>query len=69
MAINPYEPELAKRQKAFEIAYSQLIQYMDGLRYRGSEFRQHMESVDEAVKDYKDTGYALAEWVEQEPES
>ncbi len=49
MAINPYEPELAKRKKAFEIAYSQLSKYMNELRHHGSEFRQQMESADEAL--------------------
>ena len=69
MAINPYEPELAKRRKAFEIAYSQLSNLMNTLRHQGAEFRKQMEEVDEALEDYRNTGYALAEWMEQKPES
>ena len=65
MAIDPYEPELAKRKKAFEIAYTQLSTYMNKLRNQGAEFRKQMEEADEALKDYKDTGYALADWMEQ----
>ncbi|WP_193855078.1 hypothetical protein [cf. Phormidesmis sp. LEGE 11477] len=68
MAINPYEPELAKRKKAFEIAYAQLSKHMHKLRNHGAEFRQQMEAADEALKDYRATGYALAEWIERKPE-
>ena len=69
MAINPYEPELAKRKKAFEIAYSQLSTHMNVLRQQGAEFRKQMEAADEALEDYRNTGYALAEWIEQKPAS
>lgn len=69
MAIDPYEPELAKRKKAFEIAYSQLSSHMNALRHQGAEFRKQMEEADEALKDYRNTGYALAEWMEQKPGS
>lgn len=69
MAINPYEPELAKRKKTFEIAHGQLSTYMNKLRSHGAEFRQQMDEADEALKDYRDAGYALAEWMEQKAES
>jgi hypothetical protein len=68
MAIHPYEPELAKRKKAFEIAYIQLSTHMSKLRSHGTEFRKQMEEADEALKDYREAGYALAEWMEK-PES
>ena len=69
MAINPYEPELAKRQKAFEIAYDQLNSLIYSLRgSTDSNFRQKMEAAEEAMTDYRETGFSLAEWIEQEPE-
>ena len=68
MAINPYEPELAKRKKAFEIAYAQLCTHMNKLRSLSPEFRQQMEAADEGLKDYRNAGYALAEWMEQKTE-
>lgn len=68
MAINPYEPELAKRKKAFEIAYTQLSTHMNKLRSHGAEFRTRMAAADEALKDYRNAGFALADWMEQKPE-
>ena len=68
MAINPYEPELAKRSKTLEIAHSQLSQEMNRLRTHKAEgYRQQMKKVDEALKDYRDAGYSFAEWIEQKP--
>ena len=69
MAINPYEPELSKRRKSFEIAYIQLNELVYPLRNSTApDLRQKMEGVEEAMKDYRDTGYALAEWLEQKPD-
>lgn len=69
MAIDPYEPELAKRKKAFEIANNQLSVHMGHLRNKGSsEFRKQMEVTEEALKDFQEAGYALAEWLEQKSE-
>lgn len=69
MAINPYEPELSKRRTAFEIAYTQLNELVYPLRNSTApDLRQKMEKVEEAMNDYKETGYALAEWLEQKPE-
>lgn len=65
MAIDPYEPELAKRKKAFEIAYGQLSRIMNELRNQGPELRSKMVEADEALKDYRQAGYSLAEWMEQ----
>ena len=54
MAINPYEPELAKRKKVLEIATTQLSQEMNKLRHQAVEgYRKQMEQVDEALKDYR----------------
>ena len=69
MAINPYEPELAKRSKALEIATAQLNREMHRLRKQPVEgYRKQMEQVDEALKDYRNAGYAMADWLEQKPE-
>lgn len=68
MAINPYEPELAKRRKAFEIAYEQLNEHIYKLRNSvAPDLRQKMEAANEAMNDYRETGFALAEWIEQKP--
>lgn len=64
MAINPYEPELAKRKTAFQIAYSQLSKVMNDLRTQGPDFRTKMQAADEALKDYRSTGLALADWLD-----
>lgn len=69
MAIDPYEPELAKRKKSIEIAIAQLHQQMHKLRNHGEVgYRAQMEQVDEALKDYRQAGFALADWFEQKPE-
>ena len=65
MAIDPYKPELAKRKTAFEIASEQLCEVMEELNRYGSDFRAHMEQADEALKDYRNTGFSLAEWLDQ----
>ena len=68
MAINPYEPELAKRRKTFEIAYNQLNEHIYGMRNSITpDLRQKMEAAEEALSDYKNAGYSLAEWIEQKP--
>lgn len=70
MPINPYEPELAKRKKTLELATNQLNQQMHKLRNQGATgYRKTMEQVDEALKDYRHAGYALADWLEQNPET
>lgn len=66
MAIDPYKPELAKRKTAFEIASEQLCEIMEELNRCGSDFRAHMEQADEALNDYRNAGFSLAEWLDQE---
>lgn len=65
MAIDPYEPELAKRRMTFELAHTQLTNLMNDLRRMGPEFRVNVLNLDEALKDYRDAGKSLAEWIEQ----
>ncbi|ASC69323.1 hypothetical protein XM38_002500 [Halomicronema hongdechloris C2206] len=68
MAIDPYEPELAKRQKAFQIATRQLnstVQRASSLANNGSELKQSLAMVFEAMEDYRQTGVALADWLQQ----
>ena len=65
MAIDPYQPELAKRKMVFELAHTQLTKLMNELRRMGPEFRANMLKLDEALKDYRDAGKSLAEWIEQ----
>ena len=67
MAIDPYKPELAKRKTVFEIANDQLCEIINDLHY-GPESRSQMEQVNEAFNDYKEAGFSLIEWIEQEPE-
>jgi hypothetical protein len=56
MAIDPYEPELAKRQKAFQIASKQLMDLMNmgvSLGLQGKpEFVGKFDSTLEALRDY-----------------
>jgi len=68
MAIDPYKPELAKRQTAFEMAHDQLYEVMEELNRYGSDFRAQMEHDDEALKDYRNAGFLLAEWLDQRKE-
>lgn len=68
MAIDPYKPELAKRRTASEIASEQLCEVMEELNRYGPDFRAQMEHATEALNDYRDTGFTLAEWLEQKPE-
>lgn len=65
MAIDPYKPELAKRRTAFEIASEQLCEIMEELNRYDSDFRAHMEHADEALKDFRNTGFSLAEWLDK----
>lgn len=68
MAIDPYQPELAKRRMTFQIAYEQLCEVMEELSRYGSDFRAQMEHADEALNDYRNAGYALADWMDQKKE-
>ncbi len=69
MAIDPYEPELAKRQKAFQIASKQLMELLNlniGLATNGKvDFVDKFATTREALKDYAQTGQELSEWVAQ----
>ena len=73
MAIDPYEPELAKRKTSFQIAHKQLNQVMGQLsnlaHRQGSDFQSGMTDAEEALKDYQTAGWALAEWLERKPEN
>jgi hypothetical protein len=69
MAIDPYEPELAKRQKAFQIASKQLIELLNRNVSLGSqgkaEFIDSFNQTQEALRDYEQTGRDLSEWISQ----
>ena len=65
MAIDPYEPELAKRKMTFELAHAQLAKLMNTLRRLDPKFRANILDLDETLKDYRDAGKSLAEWIEQ----
>ncbi len=68
MAINPYEPELAKRKTTFQIAHSQLQKFLSkayDYREYSSEFRSRLDGADEAWRDYCESAHSLAEWFEQ----
>lgn len=67
MAIDPYEPELAKRKTAFQIAHKQLNQVMSQLTNQGKslEFKTMLTTADEALKDYRQSAYSLSEWLNQ----
>lgn len=69
MAIDPYEPELAKRQKAFQIASKQLIDFLNinvSLASQGKvEFIDKFASTREALRDYAQSGQELSEWLAQ----
>jgi len=67
MAIDPYEPELAKRQKAFEIGSQQLSRLMNlnlSNRAKG-DFIETWTQTTEALRDYAQAGKDLAEWLAQ----
>lgn len=66
MAIDPYKPELAKRQTAFEMALQQLQDALDSVSLdEENELRQRLAEVFEAMEDYRQTSESLAEWMEQ----
>lgn len=69
MAIDPYEPELAKRQKAFQIASKQLIDLLNSnisLAHSAKvEFIDKFASTREALRDYAQAGQELSEWLAQ----
>lgn len=69
MAIDSYEPELAKRQKAFQIASKQLIDLLNqnvGLGNQGKVgFIESFNKTQEALRDYEQTGRELSEWISQ----
>ena len=68
MAIDPYEPELAKRKTAFQIAQSQLAQITSKMSRVGDEFHQQLSQADEALKDYRETSHSLGEWIKKKDE-
>ncbi|MGG6240996.1 hypothetical protein ACQ4N7_20430 [Nodosilinea sp. AN01ver1] len=69
MAIDPYEPELAKRQKAFQIASKQLNELLNlnvSLAHQGKvEFIEKFSDALEALRDYEHTGRELSDWIAQ----
>ncbi|MGJ3247979.1 MAG: hypothetical protein ACFE0I_18095 [Elainellaceae cyanobacterium] len=70
MVIDPYEPELAKRQKAFQIAYKQLTERMNlnaslANQSKAAEFIENFSKTEEALRDYEQTGRELSEWLSQ----
>ena len=68
MAIDPYKPELAKRQTTFQIAHDQLGRTLSNARSSNSDLRQRLAEVFEAMEDYRQAGESLAEWLEQRQE-
>ena len=69
MAIDPYEPELAKRQKAFQIASEQLnglLRLNVNLAQQGRvDFIENFDNTLEALRDYEHTGRELSDWLAQ----
>lgn len=66
MAIDPYKPELAKRKAAFQIADKQLTVALNQVRQNPTKnLREKLTKALEAMRDYKQTGESLSEWVEQ----
>lgn len=69
MAIDPYEPELAKRQKALQIASKQLTDLINrnlGFGSQGkAEFINSFNQTQEALRDYEQAGRDLSEWISQ----
>ena len=69
MAIDPYEPELAKRQKAFQIASKQLMDLIHRNMSLGGqgrvEFIDGFTKAQEALRDYEQAGRDLSEWIAQ----
>ena len=69
MAIDPYEPELAKRQKAFQIAFKQLMDLMNISSSLGNQGKPELvgqfDSTLEALRDYEQAGRDLSEWIAQ----
>ena len=66
MAIDPYEPGLAKRQTAFRIADKQLMNILSNIRSNpNKEIQEQFGDALEAMRDYKQTGEDLKEWIEQ----
>ncbi len=73
MAIDPYEPELAKRQKAFQIASKQLLDLLNlnvslGAQGKG-DFIEKFGSTIEALRDYEQAGKDLSEWLAQKQQN
>ena len=69
MAIDPYQPELAKRQKALQIASRQLTNLINRNLGLGSqektEFIESFNQTQEALRDYEQAGRDLSEWLSQ----
>ncbi|MBD1914286.1 MULTISPECIES: hypothetical protein [Cyanophyceae] len=69
MAIDPYKPELAKRQTAFQIATKQLMDRLNqniGLASQGkADFAENFNGTLEALRDYEQSGRELSEWISQ----
>ena len=68
MAIDPYEPELAKRAKTKEIADKQLrqaISNFDSTYNRDRHvLKESFNELTEAIKDYHEATKGVVEWVE-----
>jgi predicted transglutaminase-like cysteine proteinase len=69
MAIDPYEPELAKRQRAFQLATKQLTELVNlntQVSNQGKpDFIDQFNHSIEALRDYEHYGRELAEWLAQ----
>ncbi len=69
MAIDQYQPELAKRRMSFEIAYEQLQEAMSRAyndlinEDQSRETRITLEESEEAVKDFLEMASSAAEWL------
>lgn len=69
MAIDQYQPELAKRRMSFEIAYEQLQEAMSRTynilidKDQSHETRITLEESEEAVKDFLEMASSAAEWL------
>ena len=69
MPIDSFKPELAKRRTTFQIAKAQLEDCLKPIKKaNGAELRERMDAADVAMKDYKEAGFSLVEWLEQRPD-
>lgn len=68
MAINPYQPELAKRQMTLHIAEEQLEGLIDRFSRcvdQPESFKALEEDLEETLNDYRKSVKSLSEWLQR----